>query len=625
MATDVVTEVMMQTRLRLVVPLVLASLVILTSSVRAQPSGSLASGSDATIGTATEVVRTGSLNINRLWLKVRNDGIIGYDSVKGTGLTFPYQYGRMLYADNLVWMGKVYDGQTPSTAIQMPELRTGGGIWRTGVRPGSIIRKGVAEDPSSDAVRVFRFRPDFRTADLTYDAAASYGVDPSAVTAAMVGAVRSAYEKDLSEWPWQKGAPFYDRNNNGMMDHEELPGLQNASQVVWFTYNDLDEERSKLLAGSPPIGLEIQVTLWAYNGVPNLDDIIFKRYRVLYKGTASSSANATIDSMYFSQWVDPEIGSLNDDLGGCDSALSLGYQFNATENDPVFKNLGGANPALGYALLQGPLVNGGPIDEGIQGSERRRGMKNLTMTSFMLNPTGDPISEPGYNTRTFWYWNVARGFVAYARDLTYTPYVLPNGHTTKYMYSGDPIAKTGWIDGLGQMYAGAASVSPGSRRFTMSTGPFAMALGDTQEVVLAIIASSASPGVENVTWLKNRAKLLHAIYPSVGDYAASFVTGVKEANSLPRELVLYQNFPNPFNPSTQIKFSLPAAAPARLAIFDMLGREVRVLHDGSLDAGVHQVTWDGRSSIGIPVPSGVYFCRLVQGGRQLSQKLLLVR
>jgi hypothetical protein len=159
----------------------------------------------------------------------------------------------------------------------------------------------------------------------------------------------------------------------------------------------------------------------------------------------------------------------------------------------------------------------------------------------------------------------------------------------------------------------------------MNMGPFSLALGDTQEIVVAMIASHAPTAAENVTWLRNRTKYVKAIYPNLGEYAASFVTGVPDAHNPPREFALYQNFPNPFNPSTQIKFSLPVAAPARLAIFDMLGREVRVLHDGSLDAGVHQVTWDGRSSIGIPVPSGVYFCRLVQEGRQLSQKLLLVR
>jgi hypothetical protein len=51
--------------------------------------------------------------------------------------------------------------------------------------------------------------------------------------------------------------------------------------------------------------------------------------------------------MYITQWVDPAIGDLTNDLAGCDSTLSLGYIFNSTEPDSVYRNLGGANPALG--------------------------------------------------------------------------------------------------------------------------------------------------------------------------------------------------------------------------------------------------------------------------------------
>lgn len=173
---------------------------------------------------ASDPVRAGSININNLWLKVRNDGILGSDSA-GRGLTYPYYNGNLLYSDNIFWVGKVNDGN-------LPKIRTGGGTYRAGVRPGMIISKGIAEDPLSESVRVYRYRPDYQTADPIFDAAALNGVEISKVTPGMVNALRESYKKDLAEWPWRKGAPFIDKNHNGTMDPGESPGLENASQVL---------------------------------------------------------------------------------------------------------------------------------------------------------------------------------------------------------------------------------------------------------------------------------------------------------------------------------------------------------------------------------------------------------
>ncbi|MDP2887162.1 MAG: T9SS type A sorting domain-containing protein [Ignavibacteria bacterium] len=571
------------------------------------------------IGQALDPVRTGSININNLWLKIRNDGIIGYDSIRGTGLTYPFQYGNLLFSDNLIWVGKVRDGQ-------LPELRTGGGIWQTGVRPGSIVSKGIAEDFNSEGVRVYRYRPDYQTADLTYDVAASSGFEISSVTPAMVAALRKGYEKDEAEWPWQKGAPFVDQNRNGRMDGGEKPGLQGANQIAWFSYNDLDEARCKSFAGGPSIGLEVQVTLWAYKGTPNLEDVIFKRFRVIYEGTTAAAPSSSIDSMYITQWVDPEIGDFTNDLGGCDSTLSLGYVFNSTEPDSVYRNLGGANPALGYTLLQGPLVAGNQNDRGIFDFGIQQSKKNLAMASFLLNPTGDALSESGYNVRSYWYWNVARGVQPFDRNnISVAPWRDPSQQPTKFMYAGDPISKTGWIDGLAKFWGGGYSLAAGYRRIMLSTGPFTMALGDAQEVVLAMIASAAPTGVENVTWLRNRTKYLQGIYPNLGEYVAGFVTSVDGQSSVPGEFSLDQNFPNPFNPSTRIGFTIPDAGHVRLSVYDILGQEIFVLRDGYLSAGRHSVLWDGRNTSGETSPSGVYFSKLTQGNHQEVRKLLLLR
>ncbi|MCB9069076.1 MAG: T9SS type A sorting domain-containing protein [Calditrichae bacterium] len=71
-----------------------------------------------------------------------------------------------------------------------------------------------------------------------------------------------------------------------------------------------------------------------------------------------------------------------------------------------------------------------------------------------------------------------------------------------------------------------------------------------------------------------------------------------------------QNFPNPFNPSTTIAFTLPQPATVQLDIFDLNGRLVTTIADGSFGVGRHQSTWNGSTADGQPVASGVYFCRL---------------
>jgi hypothetical protein len=84
--------------------------------------------------------------------------------------------------------------------------------------------------------------------------------------------------------------------------------------------------------------------------------------------------------------------------------------------------------------------------------------------------------------------------------------------------------------------------------------------------------------------------------------------------------------PNPFRPSTRIRFRLGSAERVTLAIYGTDGRLVRAFYEGEkLDPGLYAVAWEGRNTRGEPVPSGVYFVRLRAGSQERSAKLLLVR
>lgn len=97
------------------------------------------------------------------------------------------------------------------------------------------------------------------------------------------------------------------------------------------------------------------------------------------------------------------------------------------------------------------------------------------------------------------------------------------------------------------------------------------------------------------------------------------LTGVEE-DGVPREVTLLGAYPNPFNPTTVLRFGLPAAGSVRLELFDVSGRRVRTLVDGVRTPGWHSVRLEADS-----LPSGAYVYRLTAGGRSVSRPVVLVR
>lgn len=99
-------------------------------------------------------------------------------------------------------------------------------------------------------------------------------------------------------------------------------------------------------------------------------------------------------------------------------------------------------------------------------------------------------------------------------------------------------------------------------------------------------------------------------------------TAVPAANNFAVRLSLAQNEPNPFRTVTQIRFAIPRAESVRLELFDVSGRLVRRLLDGTMPAGVHHANWDGRDDNGETLPSGVYQYRLSGGFEAVERKLV---
>ena len=438
--------------------------------------------------------RSTLLNINNISMWASDNGVLERRPIDRTaGVTFPRGTATVMFAGGILWGGRTVDG-----------VLVGGQSYTSGTVPGAIVRPGIVEDPTNNDVRIYRIRRDWATADLKRDAGEYYDVPLLDVSQSQIDALREQYRADWREWPWQKGAPYYERN--GIPGYQpplgekydataDEPGLADASQVIWFVTNDLDEVATRALYGSSPIGIETQVTCWAYSGRGDLDNVIYQRHRLIYKGLATTPSSALIDSMYIAKWADPDIGSFSDDLVGCVPEDGLGFAYNYNPTDIEFSKFHLTPPAVGYDLVQGPRVAKANATAHWD-LKTISGYENLPMTTFAYFTKDSRTSDfdlGNYNGTREWY-NVFRGF----KPLPISPPQCLTDPTTNactnFELWGDPQTLRGWVDGRRDV--------AGDRRFAMVSGPFRMALGDTQEVVVALIAGQGRDNRDAVGVLK---------------------------------------------------------------------------------------------------------------------------
>jgi hypothetical protein len=543
------------------------------------------------------------LNINNLAGWIRNDGWSARVPSSGnSGVYFPRGTSTCIFQDGIVWGGNVNDGGSQI-------LRVGGQTYSIGTIGGRIVSAGVADDPNAPAVRIYRVRRDYKTADLKQDAAEFFEKGLSAVTSGDIATVRAQYETDWNEWPAKgnpnnssnQNAPFYDKDGDGLYNPAvDEPGIADADQVVFFVCNDLNPGRTNALYGSNPIGLELQVTLWGYNRTDPLGNVYFKKFTFIYKGTSTSQANSRITDMYVGQWSDPDMGDAGDDFAGCDVSKSLVYVYNGRPIDSEYAKFGLKPPAVGYDFLQGPIVPS-PGDSAVFGLKRRYGVKNLPMTAAFYFAAGSTISDPPFTREgTIQWYNLLRGLL----PISGAPFIHPTvpGATT-YWLDGDPVTGTGRLDGV--------ISQPGDRRIGACSGPFTMVLGDTQEVVVGVVAGIAGDYLSSISVMKNNDVAVQRAYDDLFDLPKAPPAPNVKTVALDKQIVLDWGSDLAAVQATETfnkkgyqfegynVYQLPSASSGfdqaiRLATFDLLqpqdehifGQAVRTIVDTVFDVGL---------------------------------------
>ncbi|HTM01483.1 MAG TPA: FlgD immunoglobulin-like domain containing protein [Candidatus Omnitrophota bacterium] len=277
-------------------------------------------------------------------------------------------------------------------------------------------------------------------------------------------------------------------SQGGPLDGSGQP-LLFGDATIWSVFNDANPIVHINTAGSTsPLGVQVEQTVCAYNRTGALGKTIFVKWKVTAKGPD------TLDSAYVSIWCDPDLGGASDDLVGCDTTLALGYCYNATNADALY---GSTPPAVGIALIRGAIVS---PSVGVYDT--------LGMTSFTKYIGG---TDPANAGESYAYM---RGVHADG-----TPWhVLDNPlqPETRYPFSGLdpslPSSATNWLD-----------ANPADRRLMLSTGPFSMAPGESQEIIFAILVGQGANRLASISALKSMVPVIRpfAPAPSPGNPVAS--------------------------------------------------------------------------------------------------------
>ncbi|MEX0822567.1 MAG: T9SS type A sorting domain-containing protein [Rhodothermales bacterium] len=397
------------------------------------------------------------LDVNNVRARLFNVGSIAYSDAGGAAeYIVPKASGHSPIFASGIWIGGQVGGELRTAAATYSDWE----FW-----PGPLGSDGRPVNPSNCSAydRIFKVsKSDIQTYESTGQASS-----------------------DMADWPVDLGAPVID--GDGVEGNYNLSGGDRpeliGDQAIWWIMNDVGNSHNNTQA--PPIGVEVRVHAFAFNRADALGNTTFYKYSVTYKG------DEPLEDTYLSIFSDPDLGDAGDDYVGVDTTLSLGYVYNASDVDGVY----GTPPATGYDFFQGPVSEDGDT---------------LGVASFMYFINGGPAGteDPQLSQEIY---NVQRGFWRGGQPLREAGNGFQtDGPVTKFAFPGDPVTGEFWseenIDGSG------SAAQPGDRRLVMSTGPFTLNKGDSQDIVYGIVFAQGADRLSSISALRSADILAQAAY-----------------------------------------------------------------------------------------------------------------
>lgn len=417
---------------------------------------------------------------------------------------------------------------------------------------------------------------------------------------------------DLAEWPTGLGAPTLDAAGNRVdlttwplsqrlgrvidLERGERP-LLSGDQMHWWIMNDAGGEHAR--TGSAPIGVEVQMTAFAFGGAGALSNTTFYHLKLL------KPAGLPLQDAYFGLYADTDLGSFDDDYMGSDSLLGLAYTYNADNLDEGAEGYGIAPPALGFDFLLGPLVDADGRDNDRNGLIDEPGERLAMTTAKYRNESPTDARALHDNLRGLW-WTGRPMFEGIS-----TPWGNETGPVTRWMYSGNPPSYWSELDfdGMG------SAVPPNDRTVLSGMGPFTLSADQPQEILIGIITSFGADNLDSVRQLKED----DAFIQNLIDYGLLDLPPPGE--TVPPQYDLAASFfPIPATETLTVQYSIPWEMPVLIDVFDLLGRRREVLVD--------KVGFPGAYTRTIDVSDwrpGVYLARLQMAKRTLMRRLVVVR
>jgi len=385
------------------------------------------------------------IDVNQIRSSVMNDATFSFAPIaNASDMIWPKGSGKGICFGAGIWLAGKIDGQT----------RTACADYRQEYQPGVILPDGTADDPFKEEYRVYKVHKEFPNGD-----------------------------EELEIDTWEDWEMFAEKQGAPKLRDENDNWIGMGDEMLYCVMNDLNPNDHNTAYHTLPIGIELHQLIFGFDRPGALGNSIFVKYIIINKGEKD------LDSTYIAAWSDVDNGDAWDDLVGFDLDLGMSYCYGGK---PVDATYGSQPPALGWDFFQGPIVDS-PGDVVVLPDGRvYQDKKILSATAFTKYYNGhavyrDPDASAA-GAEEVWYY-----MSGMQRDGT--PWIDPiTGEASTFTNTGDPVTGEGWLS--------TNENPPTDIRMLTAAGPFTLAVGDTQEIVVGCVIGQGSDRLSSVSVLR---------------------------------------------------------------------------------------------------------------------------